>query len=276
MYTIKNLLYALALSTPIKAWPTQSFKTEPFTPPVFDISKSGADLAPGLLFITPTTETTGSAVIMTDNGDLVWSSDSGDFTNFVATTLDYEPILTYWSGSGTANVALAGHGYGMVHILDLTYTEIYTVCPNFGLVTLDNEQFECQADLHESYVTERGSIVVSAYNLTQADLTAVGGPADGWVWDSLFFDVDIKTGKTLFSWSALDAGISITDTKQPLSTSGNETDPYDWFHVNSVQSVGTSYLVNGRNVWTTYMVDSTGKIQWRLEVGPLCQDSALH
>jgi hypothetical protein len=52
---------------------------------------------------------------------------------------------------------------------------------------------DCQADLHESYVTDRGSLLVTGYNLTQADLTSVNGSAQGWVYDSLFFDIDIET-----------------------------------------------------------------------------------
>jgi hypothetical protein len=61
-------------------------------------------------------------------------------------------------------------------------------------------------------ITPHGTIVVTAYNLTMADLTAVGGNSNGYVWDSQFYEVDIKTGEVLFRWSALDAGIAISES----------------------------------------------------------------
>jgi len=126
-------------------------------------------------------------------------------------------------------------------------------------------RFECQADIHESYVTERGSIILSAYNYTQADLTSVGGPADGWIYDGLFFYVDIKTQKILFSWSAA-AHVPINSTKLPLGGAGTADNPFDFFNINSIQPVGNGYLVNSRHVWTVYKLDSKGKIEWEFEV----------
>jgi len=269
MYTLASLISLLAFASSLaKAWPQHSFITQPnFTIPAFNISKSGEALTPGYIFITPSSPTVDAALIVTDNGTLIWSSNTSHLTNLFVQSLDNRPILTYWEGTGSANVAEEGHGHGLVHILDTHYNEIYTICPDFGLYTVNNTAVvSCQADLHESYVTDRGSILVTAYNATQANLTAVGGAADGWVWNCLFYEIDIKTQKQLFSWSALDAGIPIADSKQPLDGAGTDANPYDWFHINSVQSVGDGYLVNSRNVWTTYRLNSRGKIEWRLEV----------
>jgi hypothetical protein len=47
------LLLALA-STLVTAWPNQHYKTANFTPPVFNVTKSGGPLADGLLFIVGT------------------------------------------------------------------------------------------------------------------------------------------------------------------------------------------------------------------------------
>jgi hypothetical protein len=269
MYAFALLISLLTfVSILTKAWPYHSYITQPnFTIPAFNTSKSGEALAPGYIFITPSSPTVDASLIMTDNGTLIWSSNRGYFTNLFVQSLDKRPILTYWEGTGSANVAEQGHGHGLVHILDTSYTEIYTICPDFGLYTVNNTALgSCQADLHESYVTDYGSILVTAYNATKADLTAVGGAADGWVWDCLFYEIDIKTRKQLFSWSALAASIPITDSKQTLDGAGSDANPYDWFHINSVQKVGDGYLVNSRNLWTTYMLNSSGKIEWRLEV----------
>jgi hypothetical protein len=275
MPSFKQQLIPLALATTlVKAtWPTQSFKTVPFNPPVFNVTKSGAPLADGLLFLTPVSNSESLAVIMTDSGDLVWSAPTGDYSNLFVQTVDNKPALTYWNGSGSANVAEAGHGYGRVNIMDTSYTPIYSICPDLNLRSVNNTVYKCQADLHESFVTERNTLLVSGYNVTQTDLTAVGGAVDGWVSDSLFFEIDIKTQKVLFSWSAL-AHVPITDSQLPLynaamnTTFGTASSPWDFFHVNSVEFVGDGYLVNGRHVWTSYMLNSTGGIEWRLEVSP--------
>jgi Arylsulfotransferase (ASST) len=65
-------------------------------------------------------------------------------------------------------------------------------------------------------VTERGSLLVTGYNLTQVDLTSVNGSADGWIYNSLFFEIDIESKEILFQWSALETRIPISNTKQSL------------------------------------------------------------
>lgn len=213
---------------------------------------------------------------MTDAGELVWNilpEPNSTFANLFIQDLDSKPTLHYWTG-GSDGVM----GYGHVSILDDTYTEIYRVCPEVTVITQNNKSFPCYADVHESFITERGSIIITMYNVTTADLSSVNGTKDDWVFDCLFFDIDIKTNKTLFRWSALEAGIPITDSKAPFNgTFGNGThgNPYDWFHINAVQSVGDGYLVNGRHVWTTYKLDSTGKIEWRIQVKMIISFSVI-
>lgn len=268
MCASKHLLFFFAIFiTSAIAWPSQSFKSVPFAPPVFNITKSGAPLAPGLLFITTTALPYPASYIMTDDGDLVWSSTTGDYFNLNVQSFDSKPVLTYWNGTGSPNLALNGHGYGQVQIFDSTYTELYNLCLSLDLVIPTNTTVECQADLHESYVTDRGSILVTAYNITQADLTSINGPADGWIYDCLVFEIDIKTQEILFSWSAFRAGIPISDSKLPLGSAGDFADPFDFFHINSIQNVGDSYLINSRHMWTSYMIDSKGEIEWQFEVG---------
>lgn len=266
MYALKYPLLCFALSlTAVKAWPSQSFKSVPFAPPVFNITKSGQPLAPGFLFITTTGPPYPASIIITDDGELVWSSETGAFFDLNVQTLDSKPVLTYWNGTGSPDPDLAGHGYGAVQILDSTYTELYNICPDLDLVTPGNTTIACQADLHEAYVTDRGSLLVTAYNITQTDLTSVGGPSDGYIFDSLFFEIDIKTRKILFSWSAIKS-VPVSDSQAALAGAGTFADPYDFFHINSIQSLSDGYLINGRNVWTSYKLNREGDIEWRFEV----------
>ncbi len=93
-------------------------------------------------------------------------------------------------------------------------------------------------------------------------------PKDGWVFDSLFFKLNIKTNSTLFHWSALEAGIPFADSQASLTSkfrTGTKDSPWDWFHMNSAQSVGNGYLVNSRYLWTTFKLNSTGDIEWNIQ-----------
>jgi hypothetical protein len=266
MLVSKQNLLSLALCVAIvNAWATQSFKSVSSITPVFNVTKSGDPLASGYLFLA-TILPYPAAVIITDDGKLVWASPVGGYTNLNVQTLNDRPVLTYWNGSGSPNPLLLGHGYGRVQILDSTYTIQHNICPDLDLVVDGVTKVDCQADVHESYVTERGSLLVTGYNLTQADLTSVNGSADGWIYDSLFFEIDIKSKEILFQWSALESGIPISDTKQPLGSSGTKSAPFDFFHINSIQSVGSGYLINSTHMWTTFMLDSKGKVEWRFEV----------
>jgi hypothetical protein len=123
------------------------------------------------------------------------------------------------------SLATFGHGYGGVSVLDQTYNEIYHICvPNdiLQIYAGPNVTHDCYHDQHESFLTPQGTIVTSAYNTTQADLTSVGGPADGWILDGMFHEIDIKTNEVLFTWRSTDHldEIPFTASKQPLGATG--------------------------------------------------------
>ena len=252
-------------------WPYQVYHSSPFSPPNLNITTDGQLLAPGLLFITPSDGSLVEAaknaapMIMTDIGQLVWQGPMIDADNFRVASYEGNPILTYWSGS-SGQRANVGHGYGNVTFLDATYNEILTVCPQLGLLTPDNVTYACQADLHESFVTDRNTLLVTAYNATEADLSSIGGPPDGWVFDCLFFELDPKNGDILFRWSALEH-VHVSETKLGLAGRGgfNQSVPFDWFHINSVVNIGDYFLVNSRHTWTTYLITPKGDIEWTFQ-----------
>jgi hypothetical protein len=41
----------------------------------------------------------------------------------------------------------------------------------------------CRIDSHESRISAAGTLLVNVRNVTAADLSIVGGPADGWLLD---------------------------------------------------------------------------------------------
>jgi hypothetical protein len=273
-------------------WPAQTFKTVDFRPPVFVVEKNGQALEKGLIFLTPLNTDPlatalggieGSAsIIVTDDGQLVWqgpynlhsnilSNAVSTFTfDFNAQELDGEPVLTHWIGP----ILAEGQGaYGKVVVYNKNYEEIYTVCPDLDIVwnkaLITTDPGPCYIDLHEHFITPSGTMIISAYNITEFDFSAIGGPANGYIYDSQFHVVDIKTNEVLFSWSSIKSGIPITYTKLDINSNvaGNGTfeSPFDWFHINAISSIGNGYLVNSRHCWLTLFLDEAGHIKWQIE-----------
>ena len=251
-------------------WPHQVFKSASFNPPQLEVTRNGKQLSPGFLFFDPMKITRFNAtqdeapLIMTDNGQLVWNGPYVGASNFRVASYEGKAVLTFWAGLHTTGTN-HGHGYGNITFLDSSYTEILTVCPKLGLVTPTNTTYECEADLHESYLTDRDTLLITAFNATPTDLRSIGGPEEGWVFDSLFLEIDPKNGSILFRWSALEH-VPVSESKRPLrSMGGNQSQPFDYFHLNSVVNVGRNYLINSRQVWSTYLISSTGDIIWTIK-----------
>ena len=252
-------------------WPWQTYKSSNATPPALLINSTGEALYDGLLIfatengLVPATKEQ-APFIMTDQGDLVWSGPEEVTYNMRVQTLHDEAVITFWSGRGTAGAAeVAGHGYGQVVVMDTSYNIIHQVCPQLNLTLPPGTSGKCNADVHESYITPRNTMLVTAYNITSVDLTTVGGPKDGWVLDILAVEVNITSGDILFTWSALDH-VPINGSHYRLAGAGtNTSNPWDFFHINAIQPVGENYLINSRNFWSTYLVNPNGDILWEIK-----------
>lgn len=192
--------------------------------------------------------------IVDDHGNPVWvnSSSVGTF-NFTQQTYQGKPVLTYWKGPSTF------YGNGDVVILNENYQQVATV-------TTGGDLGPHKADMHESLITPQGTMLLTSYPKVQVDLTSVGGPKDGWVFEGVAQEVDIATGKVLFEWKSLDH-VPLTDSYQPLGKGdGTKDQPYDYFHINSVQDDGADQvLVSSRDTHAVYEISrSTGETTWQL------------
>ena len=263
-------------------WPTQSFVTEPFHPVELVVNRTGSTADGYLFFAAEGENATMTPLIMDDRGDLVWQLDlSGtplppDDSDQLFMQVDVQPLdgqtyLTYFNGTSSGS-----HAYGAVHVLDHTYRQAYRIClrPDHVVPTATDTKLECYADMHESQFTDRGTVLLSLYNATRVDLTSVGGPKDGWVLDSQFYEVDIKTGAVKFVWKSLDhqKALPIDMTHYPLSNGSGTSveDAFDYFHINSVALLPDgSYLVNSRHLWATAKLSSSGEVEWVLDVRPI-------
>lgn len=245
--------------------PAWHFVSRPdLTPPVISPTTSargavafepleGADV-----FLGPKDTDTGVAMqgelIVDAQGDPVWvnASTVGTF-NFREQTYQGKPVLTYWDGNSTS------YGHGDVVILDDTYTPIATV-------TTGGDLGPHQADMHESAITSQGTMLLTSYPEVPADLSSIGGPKDGWVLEGVAQEVDIATGAVLFEWRSLDH-VPVADTFQPLTVGdGTEANPFDYFHINSVQDDGPDQLlISARHTHAVYEVArQTGDLTWQL------------
>lgn len=187
--------------------------------------------------------------------------------NLRVASFEGNSILTSWSGS-SAPGAKVGYGYGNVIFPDTTHNEILNACPKLGLLTPDNVTYPCQADFHESFVTDRNTLLVTAYNATETDSSSIDGSSNGWGFDRLFFELDPKSGDILYRWSALEH-VPVIETKLSFAGRGgfNQSVPFDWFHIDSVVNIGKQFLVNSRHLWITYLIMAEGDIDWTLQGG---------
>jgi hypothetical protein len=205
---------------------------------------------PGLLFLDPQSPMIAyqhGPQILDNQGRLVWfhKVDDGSYaTNFQVQTYRGQPVLTWWEG-GADNT---GVGSGVGYIADRNYRIIATVRGSEPL------------DLHEFRLTPQGTALVILYREKTADLTSVGGPADGRLMENGLEEIDVATGAIVHEWWSLDH-VPITDTDMPV-----DQGYLDYFHMNSVTlDTDGNYLVSARHTNTVYKVDRrTGAIIWRL------------
>lgn len=274
-FVVYSLLLILQSVTAKFTWPFHSFDSAPFQPPKLDIVKTNEAPTPGLLFLGPkgshlpdVLPNGGStAVIYDPDGNLVWHGPDVETANLQAQTLFGKPVLTYWSGK-----KVNGYGYGVVHILDQSYNEIHTVTLQGDYVTSSGAPENSYIDLHESKITERNTILVTSYNLTQIDTTSIGGLPDTWTLKSAFHEIEITTNKVLFSWSPLDhlQKIPLTASRSELRPAKRDRNqPWDIHHINSVDDAAAGYVISLRHTFTAAYVNRDGSILWCLDVSSI-------
>ncbi|GFF39668.1 hypothetical protein IFM46972_05958 [Aspergillus udagawae] len=247
----------------VDTWPYMILQTAPYQPPQIQVTKSGTT-DPGYLFVGPRgNKPAGTAALIYDeDGNLVYQGPDEVTANFRVQRLFNQDVITFWAG----NMTDLGFGYGSVHILDNTYREIYTVTLQGDFETPDHSVPDSYIDLHESHISARNTLLVTAYNVTQQSLTSIGGTPEDYMLDSLFYEIDIATNEVVHSWSALEHvdQIALTDSKQGIDDDhGTREQPWDAYHINSVELFDQGYLISLRHYWSGYYVHSNGTVMWQ-------------
>ncbi|HWU46507.1 MAG TPA: arylsulfotransferase family protein [Humibacter sp.] len=231
---------------------TREFVSTDVTAPAVSSWRRGP-VTPGLVFVTQQVKGF-NGLIMEESGEPVWIEPTkANLTDLRVQTLEGKPVLTYWSGTSTG-----GHGAGKGTILDATYSPIATVRAGNGL----------DADLHEFNLTSAGTALLTAYSTVKADLSPIGGAADGYIYNCHVQEVDVRTGKVLLDWSALDhVGIDETylGLQQDEGHDGTSAGrAFDAYHLNAVDDDDDRLLVSLRHTHTVYAIDrASGEVLWR-------------
>jgi hypothetical protein len=206
-------------------------------------------------------------MIVDDLGQLMWYSKYRSARDFRVQRYRGRPVLTWWEGK-----VVAGNGVGEYVIFDDSYREMARVRAGNGY----------RGDLHEFLITPQDTALLTAYVVTQTDLSPIGGPTYGAVWGGIAQELDIDTGRVLFEWHSLEhVGIEESYIEPP----SDPDYPYDYFHINSIDvDHDGNLLVCASNTWSIYKVErKSGEVLWRLggkksdfEMGPGTRSAFQH
>jgi hypothetical protein len=216
------------------------------------VKASGSDPDPrAKIFVTANNHQQNGPMILDSQGQLVWFHPlkiGQEASNLAVQRYHGEPVLTWWQGA-----VVAGHGVGEDVMLDRHYHTVAVVHAGDGY----------SADLHEFRITPEGTAFVTSFNAVKANLSSVGGKAQGAsAFDSVIQEIYIPTGQVLWEWHSL-GHVPISDSYMGTPTPNW---PYDYFHVNTIQQLPNgNLLITARNTWAVYEIDrATGKIVWQL------------
>jgi EmrB/QacA subfamily drug resistance transporter len=243
---------------------TLSFVTQPgLHPPAIkpDFPPVTSKLAPGYILTAnfydlnypPITGQSGP-LILDSNLQPVWfkpvptSVVAGDLA---LQTFNGKPALSYWQGFVT-NTGATESGE------DIVVNQHYqTVAKLHGVDGWKLTLHEFLIVGHDAWVTANKDV--------PKNLSKYGGAYNGAIDDSAVQEYDLRTGKLLYSWDALDH-IRPDDSYATVPTNGF---PWDTYHVNSISLGSGTMLVSMRDTWAAYLVNlrpgkHKGDIIWTL------------
>jgi hypothetical protein len=255
----------LAAAAPALAAPdwTKAVRSQPgFRIPKVFVTARDAQAAPGFIFLTPRTMYPGRTgpTILDKDGHVVWfhrQSHRVSAQNLRPQVYRGTPVLS-WSVSPP----LLREGEVLTRAT--TPQNTYDVIANSSYRIIKRVRAIGRGVItngHEFVITSRNTALVLGSRALPRRLKRYGGPASGRIVDDLVQEIDLRTGKLLFNWSAA--------RRIPLSESAvkfPKTGYWDPYHLNSisVDSDG-NLLVSARHTSTVYKISRrSGQIIWKL------------
>ncbi|KAK1147799.1 hypothetical protein N8T08_000312 [Aspergillus melleus] len=230
--------------------PNQTYYTSNVTSPIFLVNtwdKAAVDNASHIFLSYGNSPETGVGMLFSANDlSLVWfqkETSEQKVNNVGIQKFQGNDYLVYWLGKQTV-----GHGNGHWVMLNPSYDIVYNITTT-GLPV--------GADFHEFRLTDEGTALITVYNPIPYNLRKVGGWKKDTLLDSVFQEVDVITGKALFTWHAIDH-FSIADTFVPYYKG---PDGWDWCHINSIEkTVNGNYVVSFSFCSMVVYIDGTSGI----------------
>ncbi|MBU3067318.1 arylsulfotransferase family protein [Nocardia sp. NEAU-G5] len=232
-------------------------------PPPVPVTVNAPGGADGDIFLTPSSldpaqlRQPHGAEILDKAGRPIWYHPlpyGALATNLQVQTYRGKPVLTWWQG--TIDNRFNNFDDGVDYIADEHYHVIAAISDlGHGL----------RPEVQEFRITPDGTALITSRKAVPTDLTPIGGPKNGAVFDYYVSRVDLATGKVDFQWDAL-AHIPLTDTYLTATAENTVDHPLDWLTINSVAPAPDGHLLlSGRYTKTVYDIDpKSGDIAWRL------------
>jgi len=217
------------------------------------VAKHSHDTAPGYLFVAPKKSGPGQGgpMIVDNRGQVVWfhpvREKAPRAMDFKVQTYRGESVLTWGAGNHL--------------ILDSTYNEIARFHAGNGLRGAPGKP----DDHHEFLISPEDTALITIYNPVPGDLSPIGGPRDGVVWEGIVQELDIESGEVLFEWHSLDH-VDLEETYISPSADVHVRSGIDYFHINSIHvDHDGNLLVSARRTSCVYKIDrKSGEVIWRL------------
>ncbi len=209
---------------------------------------------PGYIFAAPYSGSGEDGPMIFDNaGNLIWFQplpNGIEATNLQVESYEGKPVLTWWQGE----IPPQGFGEGEEMIVNSAYQVVKRVKAGNGYAV----------DLHEFHIMPNDTALFTVFAPIHCDLASIGGPRDAAVTDSIYQEIDLKTGLVRKEWHSLDH-LSLSGSYS--SPVGSSTEwPFDYAHLNSidVQQNGKT-LISARNMWALYELNTaTGQVMTQI------------
>jgi arylsulfotransferase ASST len=234
----------------------QRFRSRPeLQPPTVSVTAHAPAATPGDIFVAPYSGPGQyGPMILDENGAVLWfkplSPTGTRAADFRVQQYEGKPVLTWWQDPLIAG----GSSKAGEVITDSSYRRLAVVRAGNGY----------QPDLHEFQITPQGVGLITIYDGIDCDLSGAGGAKNAAVADTLFQEIDLKTGLVEYEWHSLDH-VPLSDSYASGAHAGRTT-PFDFFHINAVDvEHDGDLLVDARNTWAAYDVDPrSGQVRWQL------------
>jgi EmrB/QacA subfamily drug resistance transporter len=261
---VVNVVLTESPGSPIGAYTTKgayTFVSEPTLHPpqvLADDVGQASKLSPGYILmanfydLTQHPITGQSGPLMLDQSlDPVWFRPVPEdvaASNLSLQRFEGQPVLAWWQGLVTNTGATES---GTYYVVNKHYQTVAKLSGKDGWILT----------LHE-IVIDGDNAWVTANKDIPANLSKYGGAYNGALTDSAVQEYNLKTGKLLRTWDALNH-IPLSQSIASLPSNGF---PWDAYHVNAIDVTGNgTFLVSMRNTWAVYLVNIyNGKIEWTL------------